>query len=195
MPFGFLQDHLGFLSALRDPSRFFLLSHLALTLAGAMGWQHLRRGGRGVGLAVLLFAGVDLAPGLADRIRIDPPPEDREVLDWLADRAAPAVWTFYPLPCEERMESLIDARATLWASLRGIPTIGGSAGFVPPAVRDLRRACCGQGLDQVIPLLAERGVQWVIVPRPSMEEGAAPALKVAYSNRSWEVYSMPEDAP
>jgi hypothetical protein len=193
MPFAILQDHISALHAIRDPSRFFLMTHLALAVLGAYAFERVLAPRRW-GVWVLLLALLDIAPGATAKVRVTPTPQDRQVLQWLAAQPAPAVWSFAPLPCVESEERLLDARATLWAAVSGVPTVGGSTGFVPPAIRQLRQETCGQPLNTVAEILRSHGVRWLV-----LERGARPGTPVlpwptVLENSAWTVHALREPA-
>lgn len=185
LPFAWLQDALPPLRALRDPSRFFLLSHLALALAAAWGLDALTRRARWWpwAWAVVALALVDLAPGRTPSVRVTPDAAEAPVLRWLAERPEPTVWMPLPAPCREMDESAFDARAVGWALATGAPVAGGSSGFLPPSIQRLRESCC-DGLDaQALRALADHGVDAVVVERdrrrrwPPALESAPPRVR------------------
>jgi hypothetical protein len=159
-----------------------------MALLGAYAWQRARRVSRWSAVWLVL-ALVDLAPGRAESVRVMPTAADREVLAWLSAQPKPAVWSFASLPCTEPQETLRDARATLWAALTDIPTVGGSAGIVPPAVSDFRREFCRASADRLVEGLQGRGVRYLISDHELRFRGM-PAPPEALRNRSWVVYSL-----
>lgn len=156
LPYMVLQEVLWPLRALRDPSRFALVAAWAGALLAAGGAQWLVARKRVLGVAVLVIAALDAAPGPMDRIALDVDVPVVDALDALPDGA---LWIGIPAACDETRESARDARFMHWALASGTRVAGGATGFVPPAIVALRRATC----DEVdVTALEAYGVRWVV---------------------------------
>ncbi len=162
LPFAWLQDHLWPLRALRDPSRFAILFAWATALLAALGASRLLARRPRPGLVVLVLAAVDLAPGGFGSVDagVDP-----DVVTTLRSIPEGEVWVGLPAACRETQESARDARFMLWAEAARRPVAGGASGFVPPAIAELRTACCTAFTVSCRDALREHGVEWVLSDR------------------------------
>lgn len=182
LPYIALQDLLWPLRALRDPSRFALIAAWAGALLAAGGAQWLMGRHRTTALALLVIVALDAAPGAMERIAVE---DDGKIVDALATLPAPAVWVGFPAACDEVDESARDARYMLWAVASGTRVAGGASGFVPPAIEDLRIACCAA---PDAPALEAHGVEWIVSDRRL-------PIPAVWSDGTWSVYGVGELAP
>lgn len=189
LPYGWLQENLWPVRALRAPSRLFLPGILLISVLGALGVRETLGRSRGgaraliVLLATLAFA--DLAPGSADAERIQPDAAESRMLEQLA--ALPeGPFVFWPMPARERDEGPQEARAMLWANRTGRPLAGGSGGFVPTPLATLRREVAGDPDPRA--RLREAGVRWVVA------RGPAPGREV-WRGDGWRILEVPGEAP
>lgn len=196
LPWAWLQDHVWPLRALRSPSRFFLPATLALALLGSAGvvdllrWSRARR--RGAGWLVvggIALALLDLVPGPTGRVRAALDASERALIERLGTADPPSPWLAFPQPCRERDETQLDARCMLWAVLSGQPVAGGSTGFVPRPVAELRQRCCAGPAPACLEHLARLGITRVVIP------AAAPPLPAAratlrYRDERWRLYRL-----
>ncbi len=173
LPLAWLQDRFWALQSLRAPTRLFLPGALFLALAGSHAAMRLRGNWRAHGstpLHLLLLLGLtlallDLMPSGLERVRAQPDAEEQALLSALRSDPDQGAWIALPTPCTEEDETSLDARCMLWSVLVGRPVAGGSSGFVPMEVRQLRRACC-RGLNEYcVDDLLRTGVQEVVLFR------------------------------
>lgn len=177
LPYQALQDLVWPLRALRDPSRFGILMAWALCLLAGAGAQALWATRRGAAAVLLAVGALDAAPGAFDRVRVN---ADAPVVEGLRALPADAVWTLWPMPCDETSESARDARAMLWAVASDRRAAAGASGFVPPAIAALREANC-DGLDP--DALRAAGVGWVV------SDGAVDG-RVHWTDGTWSLFAV-----
>jgi hypothetical protein len=194
MPFAWLQDAVWPLRAIRAPSRFFVVTSLALALCGAAGtawlWQRFRSSPlRALAVAGLLLAMLELAPGPIARLRVQPSTDEHELLSALAAQPRPSPWVAFPQPCSEADEGILDGRTMLWAVLADQPVAGGASGFVADEVAALRVACCAGPDENCLGYLERSGVRLALIRR-----GLAPPdvqLQRVASAGDWELLAFP----
>ncbi len=187
MPLAYLQDRLWPLRALRDPSRFFLLTSLILSATASLGVCTLlqRRGWQRILAASLgLLALADLAPGPGPHVRAALTEGERQLVAQLE-----SPWTYLPQPCNEQGEGPRDGRAMQFAALSAQPVMGGSTGFQPAVIQQMRTACC-DGVDlNCRARWRDAGVKQVIVDRTSNVRPHA-SWRLRYEDEAWALYDL-----
>jgi len=170
LPYGLLYFLLPGFNGLRGPGRLAVLVLLAAAVLAGVGYDHLirraaprARGARAGVFAAFLAAAVLTSISAIALVRFPDRERMPPVYSWLARQPGAFAILELPVPATESDEDEVDALRQLYILYHGKPSLDGTTGFVPPAVRRLRAALQGFPSAPVLREVAGRGARYLIV--------------------------------
>jgi hypothetical protein len=185
---------------IRVPSRFSMLEFLALAVLAGFGFERLTRGLRRgtASVAALLAMAILIAEFFAAPLELRLTVVERPAAErWLAQQAKPFAMAEVPVPdsLSEVTQALWETRYMLHSTAHWQKTIHGYSGVDTPGHIALRNALTRFPDEASLTLLADRGVDWVIV-HPQLyaesERADAEARIAQYADRLVLAFTSPD---
>lgn len=170
LPYGALYFLFPGFNSLRGPARLAVLALLAAAVLAGVGYDrvirrvppHDRRARAGVFGAFVVAAMVTSLSAIS-LVPFPGPESMPPVYQWLARQPGSFAILDLPVPATESDEGEVDALRQLYILYHGKPSLDGTSGFVPPAVRRLRAALQRFPSAPLLREVAGRGARYLIV--------------------------------